>query len=386
MYSSQNPAAVFGALLSLSGNRGIVTYYTAQAIKILLALTKGITYRDVGVDRDRMHRGHKSIGEIISVTHKTLAIGKVASGFGHYAGLVKLGHETIALHADGVGTKVIVAQMMNRFSTIGIDCIAMNVNDVICVGAQPVAFIDYIALRHANESLLSEIVQGLVKGAQQSKMAIVGGETAILHDIITGEGENAFDLAGMVMGIVMDKPILGRMIKPGDIILGVESSGLHSNGYTLARKVLLSKYSVDDHADHLAQTVGEELLKPTRIYVSPVIEILKKKIRLHGLANITGGGFTKLPRLNLRVRYVFDNLPKPLGIFKQIQADGNIDNKEMYRTFNMGVGFCLVAPRASANDIISIFKKYKMYCGVVGRIEKGSGEVTARIAGRNEKL
>ena len=386
MYSSQNPAAVFGALLSLSGNRGIVTYYTAQAIKILLALTKGITYRDVGVDRDRMHRGHKSIGEIISVTHKTLAIGKVASGFGHYAGLVKLGHETIALHADGVGTKVIVAQMMNRFSTIGIDCIAMNVNDVICVGAQPVAFIDYIALRHANESLLSEIVQGLVKGAQQSKMAIVGGETAILHDIITGEGENAFDLAGMVMGVVLDKPILGRMIKPGDIILGVESSGLHSNGYTLARKVLLSKYSVDDHADHLAQTVGEELLKPTRIYVSPVIEILKKKIRLHGLANITGGGFTKLPRLNLRVRYVFDNLPKPLGIFKQIQADGNIDNKEMYRTFNMGVGFCLVAPRASANDIISIFKKYKMYCGVVGRIEKGSGEVTARIAGRNEKL
>jgi phosphoribosylformylglycinamidine cyclo-ligase len=265
-------------------------------------LTKGITYRDVGIDRHRTHRGHKSIGDIISVTHKTLAIGKVASGFGHYAGLVKLGHETIALHADGVGTKVIVAQMMNRFSTIGIDCIAMNVNDVICVGAQPVAFIDYIALRHTNESLLREIAQGLVKGAQQSKMAIVGGETAILHDIITGEGENAFDLAGMVMGIVMDKPILGRTIKPGDIILGVESSGLHSNGYTLARKVLLSKYSVDDNADHLAQTVGEELLRPTRIYVSPVIEILKKKRRLHGLANITGGGLTKLPRLSLRVR------------------------------------------------------------------------------------
>jgi phosphoribosylformylglycinamidine cyclo-ligase len=368
------------------GNQGIVTYYTAQAIKVLLALTKGITYRDVGVDRGRMHRGHKSIGDIISVTHKMLAVGKVTSGFGHYAGLVKLGHETIALHADGVGTKVIVAQMMNRFSTIGIDCIAMNVNDVICVGAQPVAFIDYIALRHTNESLLQEIARGLVKGAQQSKIAIVGGETAILQDIITGEGENAFDLAGMVMGVVLDKPILGKMIKPGDIILGVESSGLHSNGYTLARKVLLSKYSVDDHADHLVQTVGEELLMPTRIYVSPIIEILKKKIRLHGLANITGGGFTKLPRLNLRVRYVFDNLPTPLGIFKQIQADGNIDSKEMYRTFNMGIGFCLVAPRASADDIISIFKKYKMHCGVVGRIEKGNGEVTARIAGRNEKL
>jgi phosphoribosylformylglycinamidine cyclo-ligase len=386
MYSPQ-PCSCFRDLtVSSWRSRYSFTYYRAQAIKFLLALAKGITYRDVGVDRRRMHRGHKSIGDIISVTHKTLAIGKVASGFGHYAGLVKLGRETIALHADGVGTKVIVAQMMNRFSTIGIDCIAMNVNDVICVGAQPVAFIDYIALRHTNESLLREIVQGLVKGAQQSKMAIVGGETAILHDIITGEGENAFDLAGMVMGIVMDKPILGRTIKPGDIILGVESSGLHSNGYTLARNVLLSKYSVDDHADHLVQTVGEELLMPTRIYVSPVIEILKKKIRLHGLANITGGGLTKLPRLSLQVRYVFDNLPTPLGIFQQIQADGNIDNKEMYRTFNMGVGFCLIAPRASADEIISIFKKYKMLCRVVGRIEKGSGEVAARIAGRNEKL
>jgi len=349
-------------------------------------LTKGITYRDAGVDIGSVRRGHKSIGEIISVTHKMLAVGKVATGFGHYAGLVKLGRETIALHTDGVGTKVIVAQMMNKFSTVGIDCIAMNVNDIICVGAQPIAFVDYIALRHPNESLIQDIARGLVKGAQLSKMAIVGGETAVLQEIITGDGENAFDLAGTVMGIVRGKPILGEMIKPGDIILGVESSGLHSNGYTLARKVLLSKYSLDDHADHLVQTVGEELLMPTRIYVSPIIEILKKKIRLHGLANITGGGFTKLPRLNSQVRYVFDNLPTPTGIFKQIQFDGNIDSREMYRTFNMGIGFCLVAPQASTNDIISIFERHKMRCRVVGKIEKGSGEVIVRIQGRNEIL
>jgi phosphoribosylformylglycinamidine cyclo-ligase len=349
-------------------------------------LTKGITYRDVGVDIGRMHRGHKSIGEIISVTHKMLAIGKVTSGFGHYAGLVKLAHETIALHADGVGTKVIVAQMMNKFNTIGIDCIAMNVNDVICVGAQPVAFIDYIALRHPNEWLLEEIARGLVKGAQQSRLAIVGGETAVLRDIIAGDSENAFDLAGMVMGIVRGKPILGEMIKPGDIVLGVESSGLHSNGYTLARKVLLSKYAVDDSADHLVQTVGEELLMPTRIYVRPIIDILKKRIPVHGLANITGGGLTKLPRLNSRVRYVFDNLPVPTGIFKQIQVDGNIDSKEMYRTFNMGVGFCLIAPKSRTDDVISVFEKHKMHCEAVGKIEKGSGEVTARIDGREETL
>jgi phosphoribosylformylglycinamidine cyclo-ligase len=349
-------------------------------------LTKGITYRDAGVDIDIIHKGQKSIGEIISATHKMLAIGKVTSGFGHYAGLIKLADQTIALHADGVGTKVIVAQMMNKFNTVGIDCVAMNVNDVICVGAQPVAFIDYIALSHANEWLLQEIAKGLVKGAQQSRMAIVGGETAILQDIIAGDNENAFDLAGMVMGVVKGKPILGQMIKPGDIILGVESSGLHSNGYTLARKVLLSKYSVDDTADHLVQTVGEELLIPTRIYVRPVMEILKKRIRVHGLANITGGGFTKLPRLNPRMRYVYNDLPAPTGIFKQIQVDGNIDSKEMYRTFNMGVGFCIVASKASTDDIIGIFEKHKIRCKAVGRIEKGMGEVTARIDGRYETL
>lgn len=352
----------------------------------MLHLTEGITYRDAGVDIGSIHRGHKSIGEIISVTHKMLAVGKVTSGFGHYAGLVKLADQTVALHADGVGTKVIVAQMMNKFNTVGIDCVAMNANDVICVGAQPVAFIDYIALRYPNEWLLQEIARGLVNGAQQSKMAIVGGETAVLQDIITGRSKNAFDLAGMVMGVVRGKPILGEMIKPGDIILGVESSGLHSNGYTLARKVLLSKYSVDDNADHLVQTVGEELLIPTRIYVRPVIEILKKRIKVHGLANITGGGFTKLPRLNSRVRYVFDNLPAPTGIFKQIQVDGNVDSKEMYRTFNMGVGFCVVASEASTDDIISVFEKHKMRCKAVGKIEKGSGEVAARIDGRKEIL
>jgi phosphoribosylformylglycinamidine cyclo-ligase len=314
-----------------------------------------------------------------------LAAGRVLSGFGHYAGLIKLGSQLLALHSDGVGTKVIVAQLMNKFDTIGIDCVAMNVNDVICVGAQPVGFIDYVALRQPNETLLQEIAKGLVEGARQSQMAIVGGETAILPDVIAGE-ENAFDLAGTVMGVVKGKPIIGGAIKPGDVILGVESSGLHSNGYTLARKVLLSKYSVDDNADHLVQTVGEELLIPTRIYVRPVMEILKKKIRVHGLANITGGAFTKLPRLNARVRYYLDDLPAPTGIFKQIQVDGGIDSGEMYRTFNMGVGFCVIAPKASADDVVGIFSKYKMPCRAIGGIEKGRGEVAGTIDGKKQAL
>ena len=344
-----------------------------------------MTYRDAGIDVNKIRTAQKSIGEIISATHRLLVAGKVVSGFGHYAGLIKIGSELLALHSDGVGTKVLIAQLMNRFNTIGIDCIAMNVNDVICVGAQPVGFVDYIALRQPNERLLEDVAKGLAEGAKQSQMAIVGGETAVLPDVIAGE-ENAFDLAGMVMGVVKGKPILGAAIKQGDIILGVESSGLHSNGYTLARKVLLSKYSVEDNADHLVQSVGEELLIPTKIYVRPVMEILKKKIKVHGLANITGGSFTKLPRLNSRVRYDLDDLPAPMGIFKQIQVDGEIDSKEMYRTFNMGVGFCVIASKASADDIVSVFEKFRMRCKAIGRIEKGRGEVAARIDGKKEAL
>src|SRR5919198_1195670 len=228
-----------------------------------------MTYRDAGVDVGRIRTAQKSIGEIISATHGMISTGKVLTGFGHYAGLIRLGRQLLALHSDGVGTKVLVAQLMNRFDTVGIDCVAMNVNDVICVGAQPVGFIDYVALKQPNERLLQEIAKGLVEGARQSQMAIVGGETAVLPDVIAGE-ENAFDLAGMVMGMVKGKPILGGAIRPGEVILGVESSGLHSNGYTLARKVLLSKYSVEDAAPYILRTVGEELLVPTAIYVKPV--------------------------------------------------------------------------------------------------------------------
>jgi phosphoribosylformylglycinamidine cyclo-ligase len=342
-----------------------------------------MTYRDAGVDVKKVRAAQKSIGDIIKATHKLPVAGRVLSGFGHYAGLVKIGSETLAVHSDGVGTKVLVAQMMNRYDTVGIDCVAMNVNDVICVGARPVAFIDYIALRQPNEALLEEIANGLVEGARQSQMAIVGGETAIIPEIISGE-ENAFDLAGMVLGTVKGRPILGNTIKPGDLILGVESSGIHSNGYTLARKVLLSKYSVDDNAEHLVQTVGEELLIPTRIYVRPVMELLGK-VPVHGLAHITGGSFTKLPRLNDKVQYILDNLPAPTGIFKQIQQDGNIDVKEMYRTFNMGVGFCVIAPKSSAEKIMRTFKKHRMRCWQIGHIERGSG-VVAKLDGKKENL
>ena len=351
-----------------------------------------MTYNRVGIDLKKIRRVQKSIGDSISATHSFPAFGKVISGFGHYAGLIDIGSRVLALHSDGVGTKLIVAQLMGCFDSIGIDCIAMNVNDVICVGAQPLAFIDYIALKSANDHLVRKITKGLVKGAKQSDMAIIGGETAVLSDLISDTSENAFDLAGTVLGVTeKSNLILGDKIKTGDVILGVESSGLHSNGYTLARKVLLSKYSVEDTAPYLNHTVGEELLVPTIIYKKPVMDILNKAhISIHGFAHITGGSFAKLTRLNMNVDYKLDNLPDSNGIFKQIQVDGHIETKEMYRTFNMGIGFCIILQRRYVDPVISIFEKYNMTCdqiGIISRKKKNKyGRVIAKIDGRNEIL
>jgi len=351
-----------------------------------------MTYNRVGIDLKKIRRVQKSIGDSISATHSFPAFGKVISGFGHYAGLIDIGSKVLALHSDGVGTKLIVAQLMGRFDSIGIDCIAMNVNDVICVGAQPLAFIDYIALKSANDHLVRKITKGLVKGAKQSDMAIIGGETAILPDLISDTSENAFDLAGTVLGVTeKSNLILGDKIKTGDVILGVESSGLHSNGYTLARKVLLSKYSVEDTAPYLIHTVGEELLVPTIIYKKPVMDILNQvHISIHGFAHITGGSFAKLTRLNMNVDYKLDNLPHSNGIFKQIQVDGHIETKEMYRTFNMGIGFCIILQRRYVDPVISIFEKYNMACTQIGIIpdkkKNKYGRVIAKIDGRNEIL
>ena len=351
-----------------------------------------MTYADLGIDIKTISKAQKKIGAMISGTHLLPITGKVLSGYGGYAGLVDVGGRILALHADGVGSKIIVAQMMNRFDTIGVDCIAMNVNDVICVGAQPLAFVDYIALKSENKILLQQIVKGLVAGAEESNVPIVGGETAVLPDLISGfDDGNAFDLAGMVLGSVARKSklVLGQRITVGDVILGVESSGLHSNGYTLARKVLLSKYSLDEIPEYMLHPLGEELLIPTRVYVKPIIEILnrRKNIRIHGLAHITGGSFTKLARLNKRVRYMLDNLPSVEGIFKQIKVEGRVDINEMYRTFNMGIGFCVILPRNYVDKVFSIFEKYRMRCIQIGTVDKkGSGDVIVRLNGKNNVL
>jgi len=344
-------------------------------------------YKDVGIDIKRIRNIQNQIGKDIEKTLHFLDLGKVISGFGHYAGLIEIGDKIMALHTDGVGTKILVSQLMKKYDTIGIDCIAMNVNDIVCVGSKPLGYLSYIALQKTNYTLLKEITKGLIKGAKLSNVAIVGGETAILPDIITGNtiGYN-FDLAGMIFGIIDDrkKMILGNKIKNGDIIIGIDSSGLHSNGYTLARKVLLDKYDISDRPQYLETSLGKELLKPTAIYSKTVLKLIEEfdtKV-IHGLSHITGGAFTKLNRLNSNVDYILDNLPEIRGIFKQIMKDGKINVTEMYKTFNMGVGFCIIASKDKAADIIDVINKDSPKCQVIGKI-KSNGKGNTIINSNN---
>jgi phosphoribosylformylglycinamidine cyclo-ligase len=341
---------------------------------------KSPTYKDVGIDVKEIRKIQEQIGKNIEKTQSNINFGKVISGFGHYAGLIEIEGKIISLHTDGVGTKVLISQLMQKYDTIGIDCIAMNVNDLICVGSMPIGYLSYIALQKTNDILLKEITKGLVKGAKLSNIAIVGGETAILPEIITGKGkENNFDLAGMIFGIIKDKKkiILGSKIKPEDVIIGINSSGLHSNGYSLARKVLLEKYSINDKPEYLSIKLGSELLKPTTIYTKTILKLIEEFdiTAIHGLSHITGGAFTKLKRLNSDVDYILDALPQIKGIFKQIMVDGKIDITEMYKTFNMGIGFCVIVAKNKAEEILKVIPEDGLKCHIIGKIKaNGSGD------------
>jgi len=330
----------------------------------------GLTYKKAGVDIAKIKKSQAAIGKMIESTHNLQKMAKIKHGFGHYAGIVEIpGGKLLATHTDGVGTKVVIANLMKKYDTIGIDCVAMNVNDIICIGATPISFVDYIAANKNDQNIFKKIVEGLVKGAKKSAMPIVGGETAIMPDVIAGK-EFSFDLAGMVAGLVSKKDmILGNNIKTGDIIIGAKSSGIHSNGYSLARKALLTKYSVRDKVKGIG-IIGDALLTPTEIYVKPVLEIIQK-CKVSGLAHITGGAFTKLMRLK-ETGYNIDNLPKIPPIMALIENQG-VKSEEMYKTFNMGVGFCVISPKEHADRIKSIFKNHKIASQEIGQITSKKG-------------
>jgi phosphoribosylformylglycinamidine cyclo-ligase len=269
----------------------------------------------------------------------------------------------LAIKTDGVGTKVFIAEMMKKYDTVGIDCIAMNVNDVICTGAEPISFEDYIAIQDPDPDIIEQIAIGLCEGARVSQVNIVGGETAVVPEVVRGVNEGkGLDLVGMCVGIVdSDKIIDGSTLQDGDLLLGISSSGLHSNGYTLARKALLElgKFDLGTYVSELGRTLGEELLEPTYIYVPELLEMLRQNLRIKLMAHITSRGFMNLNRVGKGFGYVIDNLPPNLpAIFKLIQRYGNVSEAEMYTRFNMGIGMCLILPKNDADSAMSIVEKH----------------------------
>ena len=288
---------------------------------------------------------------------------------GHYANVVRIDERTgIALSTDGVGTKLLVAEQLGRWDTVGIDCIAMNVNDVVCVGAEPLAMVDYLAVDRADPEIARAVGVGLARGAELAGIEIVGGELAQLGQLING-----LDLAGACFGVVaLDSLVTGAAIEPGDAVIGLPSSGLHSNGYTLARSAL-EGIPFDD--ERLGRPLGDVLLEPTEIYVQPVVELLRSDIDVRGLAHITSGGLDNLLRLEVEVGYEIDDpLPVP-EVFSLIQELGEVSEAEMYDVFNMGCGFCLVVSAADEERALEALRVHYPEAKRIGRAASGAPEV-----------
>lgn len=327
------------------------------------------TYKESGVD---INLEEATISALTSKLKETLKLRDVITESGHFAALVRVGDKAIAMSTDGVGSKILVAEQMDKYDTVGIDCVAMVVNDLLCVGAEPLAMVDYLAVENPDPEVAAQIGIGLKDGAEQASVAMIGGETASLPEIV-----NNFDLAGTGIGIVdADGIITGENIQSGDVLIGIASSGIHSNGLSLARKVFFQDagLKVEDALPGFPDNiVGEELLKPTMIYVKPVMELLNSEVKVHGLAHITGGGFNNLKRLNKNVGYYIDNLPQPNPIFRSLYSLG-VPLEEMYRVFNMGIGMVLIVPEEDSQTTIDIIKKYNP-AYKIGTVLDQSGQV-----------
>jgi phosphoribosylformylglycinamidine cyclo-ligase len=288
---------------------------------------------------------------------------------GHYANVVRLDERTgIALSTDGVGTKLVIAEQLGRWDTIGIDCVAMNVNDVVCVGAEPLAMVDYLAVDRADPQTAGAIGVGLARGAELAGIEIVGGELAQLGEIVNG-----LDLAGACFGVVaLDSLVTGESIEPGDPVIGLPSSGLHSNGYTLARSAL-GGIAFDD--ERLGRPLGDLLIEPTEIYVRPIVELLHSEVDVRGLAHITSGGLGNLLRLEAEVAYEIDNPLSVPPIFDLIQELGEVGDEEMHEVFNMGCGFCAVVAAADEGAALDQLRGHYPGAKRIGRAIGAQPEV-----------
>ncbi len=330
-----------------------------------------ITYKKSGVDIDKAEAFVRAIGRSISTTLSKNVI-KGASAFGSLFAIDKNQYTAPVLvsSADGVGTKVLIAKMLGRHDTIGMDLVAMNVNDILCCGAYPLFFLDYIACGKLDVAVLKDVVKGIAKGCRQAGCSLIGGETAEMPDVYK---KDEYDLAGFAVGIVDKNRIIdSRYISKGDIVIGLPSSGLHSNGFSLVRKVLSLKQQ---------KALGPQLLKPTKIYVKEIIPIFEKfsskgkgkLCALKGIAHITGGAFyeklTKILPSSMCFEINKKSWPVP-EIFTIIQSEGKIEDKEMYRTFNMGIGMVLVFDKHYISAVRKFFNQRRIRFYEIGRVVK----------------
>lgn len=339
---------------------------------------EGPSYKSAGVDIDQANLFVELIKPLVRLTDRK----EVMKGLGGFGGLFHLDlqktpNPVLVASTDGVGTKLLIARMMDRHDTVGIDLVAMSVNDVVVQGAEPVFFLDYIATGKLRLDVCVQIIEGVVKGCQEAGCALLGGETAEMPGVY---GDNEYDLAGFCIGVVdAGRLVDGSTIRVGDRIVGIASSGLHSNGYSLARKVLLEKekLSLDAPVDDLTEPLGEVLLQPTRIYVKPLLNILKS-FHVKGIVHITGGGFIdNIPRIvpqACKVVIKRGSWPVP-SIFRIIQERGRIDELEMLRVFNMGIGMMLVVSEGEMAEVMERLEKMGERAFSIGVVEKrGQGE------------
>ncbi len=347
-------------------------------------MSENASYAASGVD---VHGEEAALDGLLGWVRKTFeqrpagTPGHVAVDVGYFASVLALGGDLgLAVSADGVGTKLLVAQLAGRYETVGIDLVAMNVNDLICVGAEPISMLDYVAVEALDGPMLEAIGRGLHEGAAQAGITISGGELAqigaMLKGVVPGK---AFDLAGVALGTVSLKAVnLGESVQPGDVVVGLGSSGIHSNGLSLARQSLLEKagLSVDDPLPGGEGTVADALLEPTRIYVKPVLELLKDSdVEITALAHITGGGFKNMTRIKAKCGFVLDSLPTPQPVFQAIQKAGGVALSDMYAAYNMGVGFTVTLRPGGEARVIEVAKAHGIEASVIGRATDQPGRV-----------
>jgi phosphoribosylformylglycinamidine cyclo-ligase len=324
-------------------------------------------YARSGVDTEAADR---ALSRLLLEIAPTQAFGAPSEvGVGHFAAVIRVGPLRIALTTDGVGSKLLIAQQVARYDTIGIDCVAMNVNDLLCVGATPLAMLDYIAVESADPEVFAEIGRGLAEGAKQAGVSIVGGETAQIPEMLRGAvAGRGLDLVGMAIGVVAEGRLLdGSAVRPSDAVLGVASTGIHSNGVSLARRVLLHRFKLDGFVDELGTTLADELLRPTRIYTPQVRALEEAGIAPHAIAHVTGDGFLNLRRVEAPVGFELDALPEPPAVFRLIERFGEVPRAEMRTVFNMGVGLAVTVAEEQAEKALAALRATGVPAWRIGR-------------------